>query len=217
MRDAPALFQAGSHRLLVLMAAQAEYGPALRARVAPVITGVGPIEAAIAATRALEACLDLASLPDIVLSLGSAGSATLEQGAIYQVASIAYRDMDASPLGFVKGVTPFLDHPVNTPLPFRLPDIPTARLSTGADIVSGPAYRAIDADMVDMESFAVLRVCQTFGVPMIGLRGVSDGAKDLHHYDDWTALLAHIDAALAAILDRLGDLLDRRALTAAAP
>jgi len=210
-RRAPALFEAAGRRVLVVMAAQAEYGPALRARVQPVMTGVGPVEAAIGATRALEACLDAGGPPDLVLSLGSAGSNTLEQGAIYQIASVAYRDMDASPLGFVKGVTPFLDHPPAIALPCRLPDIPVASLSTGADIVSGAAYAAIDADMVDMESFAVLRVCQTFGVPLIGLRGVSDGAADLHHYDDWTALLGHIDQEMAAILDRFGDLIDRAA------
>jgi adenosylhomocysteine nucleosidase len=199
----------GRRRALVVMAAQAEYGPALRARLSPVITGVGPVEAAIGATRALQACLDAATPPDLVLSLGSAGSSTLEQGAVYQVASVGYRDMDASPLGFVKGVTPFLDHPVEIALPFTLPGVPRARLSTGANIVSGAAYAAIDADMVDMESFAVLRACQTFGVPMLGLRGVSDGAKELHHYDDWTALLAHLDVELAGIVDRLDDLLDR--------
>lgn len=189
------------------MATEAEYGPALQARIAPVITGVGPIEAAIGATRALEALADLADLPDFVLSLGSAGSNTLEQGAVYQVASVSWRDMDASALGFTKGVTPFLDHPVETDLPLRLPGIPAARLSTGADVVSGAAYAAIDADMVDMESFALLRACQHFGVPLIGLRGISDGAQELRHYNDWAALLGHLDLELAAILDRLPGLL----------
>ncbi|QLP96911.1 MAG: 5'-methylthioadenosine/S-adenosylhomocysteine nucleosidase [Rhodoblastus sp.] len=208
-RAAPTLFAVDGRRILVVMAAQAEYGPALQARLRPAMIGVGPVEAAIGATRALEACLDAGGPPDLALSLGSAGSNRLEQGAVYQIASVSYRDMDASALGFVKGVTPFVDHPPTIALPYRLPDIPVATLSTGADIVSGAAYAAIEADMVDMESFAVLRACAAFGVPMIGLRGVSDGAKDLHHYDDWTALLGHIDAEMAAIVDRLGDLLAR--------
>ncbi len=206
-RKPPALLEAGTHRILVLMAVEAEYGPALKARITPVMTGVGPVEAAIGAARALEACLDLGALPDLVLSLGSAGSNTLEQGAIYQVASVSYRDMDASPLGFTKGVTPFLDHPPEITLPYRLPDLPAKRLSTGANIVSGAAYAAIEADMVDMESFAILRACQHFGVPLIGLRGISDGVRELHHYDDWTELLGHLDIELAAIIDRLPSLL----------
>lgn len=206
-RRAPAVLETGNRRILVVMATEAEYGPALRARITPVITGVGPVEAAIGTARALEACLDLAALPDLVLSLGSAGSATLEQGAVYQARSVAYRDMDASPLGFTKGVTPFLDHAPEIALPVLLAGVPGARLSSGANIVSGAAYATIDADMVDMESFAVLRACQSFGVPMIGLRGISDGAKELHHYDDWTALLGHLDVALAEIIDRLPDIL----------
>lgn len=206
-RRAPPLLEAAGRRILIVMATEAEYGPALRARIRPVITGVGPIEAAIGTARALEACLDLGTLPDLVLSLGSAGSNRLEQGGVYQAASVSWRDMDASPLGFPKGVTPFLDHPPEIDLPLRLAEIPAARLSTGANIVSGAAYAAIDAEMVDMESFAVLRACQAFSLPMIGLRGISDGADALRHYDDWAGLLGHLDLALAAILDRLDALL----------
>lgn len=206
-RAMPPLLEAGGRRFLVIMATEAEYGPALRRRLTPVITGVGPVEAAIGTARALEACLDLETLPDYVLSLGSAGSATLEQGKVYQVTSVSYRDMDASPLGFTKGVTPFLDHPVEMPLPVRLAGIETARLSTGANIVSGAGYATIDADMVDMETFALLRACQHFEVPLIGLRGISDGARELHHYDDWAELLGHLDVELAAIIDRLATIM----------
>ncbi len=61
--------------------------------------------------------------------------------------------------------------------------------------------------MVDMESFAVLRACESFSVPMIGLRGISDGAHELRHYSDWTALLGHLDEELAGIIQRLDELL----------
>lgn len=205
--SAPRLLRTASHRILVVMAASVEYGPALQERITPVITGLGPVEAAIGTTRALQDCLDHQGLPDLVLSLGSAGSRRLEQGAIYQVSAVSYRDMDASPLGFEKGRTPFLDLPAELALPLRLRQVPAARLSTGANIVSGPAYDAIDADMVDMETYAVLRACQHFGVPTIGLRGISDGAEDLRHYTDWTALLGHLDREMAAIIDRLESLL----------
>lgn len=207
-RKAPLFLETTRHRLLVVMAASAEYGPELQARIAPEMIGVGPVEAAIGTTRALEACHDHGAMPDYVLSIGSAGSNTLEQGAIYQVTSVSYRDMDASPLGFTKGVTPFLDHPPEILLPLVLPGLPAARLSTGGNIISGAAYGAIDADMVDMETFAVLRACERFKTPLIGLRGISDGARDLHHYDDWTELLVHIDRDLAAIIDRIGPLIE---------
>jgi adenosylhomocysteine nucleosidase len=57
--------------------------------------------------------------------------------------------------------------------------------------------------MVDMETFAVLRACQHFGVPMIALRGISDGAAELKHVGDWTEYLHVIDEKLAAAVDRL--------------
>ena len=63
----------------------------------------------------------------------------------------------------------------------------------------------IDAEMVDMETFAVLRACQHFGVPLIGLRGISDGAAELRHVDDWTEYLHVIDEKLADAVDRLAD------------
>ena len=71
------------------------------------------------------------------------------------------------------------------------------RVSTGGNIVSGAAYAAIPEDMVDMESFAVQRACQQFGLPLIALRGISDGAEELQHFDDWTRYLDVIDGRLA--------------------
>lgn len=199
----------GGKRVLFAMAAEAEYGPHLKRRFVPLISGIGPVEAGVRLSAELSAAAAAGNLPDLVVSLGSAGSRVLEQTEIYQVAAVSYRDMDASVLGFGKGVTP---SPGTVPgeglpavftLPLRIPGIPEATLSTGADIVSGSSYDGIDADMVDMETFAVLRACQLFDVPLIGLRGISDGAADLHHVDNWTEYLHVIDEKLAAAVDRL--------------
>ncbi|HUH49768.1 MAG TPA: 5'-methylthioadenosine/S-adenosylhomocysteine nucleosidase [Mycoplana sp.] len=190
-------------RLLYVMAVDAEYGEHLRSRIVPLLTGIGPVEAAVQVTRALAQLEARNGLPDLVVCLGSAGSAKLEQTEIYQATSVSYRDMDASPLGFPKGATPLLDLPAVVPMPLRVAEILEARLSTGANIVSGAAYEAIDADMVDMETFAVLRACQAFGVPLIGLRGISDGKAELKHVGDWTEYLHVIDEKLADAIDRL--------------
>ena len=192
-------------RLLFVMAADAEYGPHLKARFRPLMTGVGPVEAAVSLTAALSDLNGQARLPHLVVSLGSAGSRMLEQADVYQAASVSYRDMDASAFGFERGRTPFLDLPAEVPLPFIIPQIPAARVSTGANVVSGSAYEAIDADLVEMETFAVLRACQRFGVPLIGLRGISDGKADVHHIGDWTEYLHVIDERLAEAVDRLKD------------
>ncbi|ANK74567.1 MULTISPECIES: 5'-methylthioadenosine/S-adenosylhomocysteine nucleosidase [Ensifer] len=191
------------HKVLYVMAVDAEYGPHLKGRIKPLMTGVGPVEAAVVLTRTLAELTAERALPDLVVSLGSAGAATLEQTEVYQAVSVGYRDMDASPLGFEKGATPFLDLPAVVPLPLRIPGVPEARLSTGANIVSGAAYETIDADMVEMETFAVLRACQSFGIPLIALRGISDGKAELKHVNDWTEYLHVIDEKLASVIDRL--------------
>ncbi|MCR9138497.1 MAG: 5'-methylthioadenosine/S-adenosylhomocysteine nucleosidase [Alphaproteobacteria bacterium] len=195
------LKQMGGRQVLFVMAADQEYGAALQSRFKPLITGVGPVEAAVQLAAALGA-LD-ADRPDLIVSLGSAGSRDLEQTKIYQVASVSYRDMDASALGFEKGATPFLDMPVTLDMPFRIDGLPAASLSTGANIVSGNSYDDIDADMVDMETFAVMRVCQHYNIPLVGLRGISDGRDELRRIGDWTEYLHVIDENLAEAVDRL--------------
>ena len=189
-------------RVLFVMAVDAEYGPHLKARFTPLLTGVGPIEAGIAMGAALHSLEARDSLPDLVVSLGSAGSRRCPLGEIFQITSVSWRDMDATRLGFPKGVTPMVDHPVDIPLVTPLP-LPLARLSTGANVVGGEDYAGIDADMVDMESFAIARACARYDVPLMGLRGVSDGPGDLNHINNWMELLGLIDERLAQAVDLL--------------
>lgn len=187
---------------LYVMAAEPEYGPELRKRIAPLMTGIGPVEATLMLTQELMRLRALRIMPKRVISLGSAGSSTLQQTEIYQVASVYYRDMDATAFGFEKGRTPYLNAPVHIELSCPL-DLPTARLGTGASVVSGSAYEAIDADMVDMETFALKRVCMAFNVELIGLRGISDGDEEIKQVSDWTQYLEIIDGKLAQAVDEL--------------
>ncbi len=197
------LKQIGDKKLLYVMAAQPEYGVALQSRINPLMCGVGPVEAAVVVTGVLTELKLSGSMPDIIVSLGSAGSRMLEQTGVYQAKSVSYRDMDASALGFEKGTTPLLDLPKELTMPVVMEDIPAVRLSTGANVVSGDAYNDIDADMVDMETFAILRACHRFDVPLIALRGISDGKDELDKLEDWTEYLHIIDVKLAEVIDLL--------------
>lgn len=185
--------------ILYLMAAKAEFGPHLAARIQPTMIGIGPVEAALATTRILAERHE--SLPSLVVCLGSAGSHRLTQCGVYQAISVSYRDMDASALGFPKGVTPLLDLPPTLDLVPTVAGLVPATLSTGANVVTGPAYDALVEDMVDMETFAVKRACQTFGVPLLGLRGISDGDETVSRIEDWTQYLHIIDERLAEAVD----------------
>jgi adenosylhomocysteine nucleosidase len=203
MPAVPDLTPMGNLAVLFVMATEQEFGEHLKRRIRPVITGVGPVEAAVGTSIALGELERAGRRPDLVVSLGTAGSARLDHAGIYQVASIAYRDMDASPLGFDKGVTPFTGQPAVIEIPQRIPDVPAASISTGGDIISGKAYDAIDADMVDMETYAVFRSAERLGIPAIGLRGISDGRSDLTGLHDWLAFLHILDEKLALVLDDL--------------
>lgn len=189
--------------ILYVMATELEYGPALRSRISPLITGVGPVEAAMAVTERLTRLAVDDKLPLLLVSLGSAGSAELEQCGLYQASEVSWRDMDASALGFEAGVVPFLDLPATQRLGPFVPGLPLAALSTGANIVSGEGYDGIEAAMVDMETYAVLRACQRFGLPLIALRGISDGDRELGSLADWTQYLGIIDVKLAEAVDGL--------------
>jgi len=183
--------------ILYVMAAEQEYGKYLKEMISPLMTGIGPVEAGVAMAGALATARHNGSLPELVVSLGSAGSARLEQMVVYQATSVSYRDMDATLLGFEKGCTPCLDLPANVELAPRIPGLPGASLSTGANIVSGAAYGSIAEDMVDMESFAIMRACQSYDVPLVVIRGISDGVEDIKGMTDWTQYLDIIDHKLA--------------------
>ena len=188
--------------VLFVMATEQECGPELTKRIHPLITGVGPVEAASVTSEVLTRLKAEGELPHLVFSLGSAGSRNLEHAEVYQLASVSYRDMDCSPLGFARGLVPFLDEPAVIAIPQQIPGIASASIATGASIVSGAAYDAIEADMVDMESYAVYRAAKRFNVPMIGLRGITDGKSELSRYEDWADYLEIVDRKLAADIDK---------------
>lgn len=192
----------GSKRALFVMAAEPEYGPHLRARFVPLITGIGPVEAALHVGIALARMEAAGTLPDLIVCLGSAGSRRCALGSVHQIGSVSWRDIDASALGVEPGVVPYLDEPKDLPLETPL-DLPIATLSSGGDVVSGDHWGRVSADMVDMETYAVARAARTFAVPLVGLRGVSDGPGELAGAHDWHKLLGYLDGELAKAVDLL--------------
>ena len=195
--------------VLTLVAAQSEYGIKMReAGIYPEFIGIGPIEASFNATKILMRQQFDNKLPDVIFSVGTAGSATLNQADLYQITSASYRDMNAVAFGFPKGVTPFADYPAVFELPMLFKDMPTASIATGACVINkqgsaGITFSDIDADCVDMETYAVMRVAHEFKIPVIGLRGISDGKHDSHGIASWEEYLSIIDVKIANFYNRL--------------
>ena len=207
--EAPTRHIFGETTVLFVMATRQEYTLALQKKISALITGVGPIEAS-AGLAALLGEWKGAKLgvPDLIVALGSAGSPTLDHAGIYQASSVTYRDMDCSPLGFERGVTPFSEHPATLALGPRIPGVKSATLSSGGAIINGAAYEELGADMVDMETYSYAHAARRFGVPLISLRGISDGRDPLMHVDDWTKALEDIGLGLCRAIDLLGEMLE---------
>lgn len=211
------LTRIAGHSVLFAIAAEAEYGPALRARIDAFPCGIGVVEAGVRVTARLAELAQAGRAPDLVVSLGSAGSARLEQGSVYQVSSVSWRDIDASPLGFAPGEVPLAGLPLALPLATPLAGVPVAALSTGSDFVTGAGWARIAAGMVDMETYAIARACRAFGLPLLGWRGISDGSEALTRIGEWHEALPLIDRRLAVLVDGLEAVLARDGLAALHP
>lgn len=142
-------------------------------------TGVGKVNAALALTQALatRACDDL-----VVVNLGSAGSQVFTAGQVVQAQRFFQRDMDASPIGFPLGLTPFeTESHIESAL--LLPDLPQATCYTGDSFVTEP-HPHLELEIIDMEAYAMAKACQRLGVPFASLKFITDGA-DGAAASDW--------------------------------
>jgi adenosylhomocysteine nucleosidase len=96
--------------------------------VVAVLSRIGKVAAAVTATVLLERL----GVRAIVFSGVAGGLAPgVDVGDVVVATELLQHDMDASPLGFTKGVTPYLDHPVHTSLPTPIAGLPAAAARCG--------------------------------------------------------------------------------------
>src|SRR5690349_13254355 len=119
-------------RPLVVMALPQEGGALFESAQVPVLyTGVGKINAAYHLTLKL-AEYRARNLPlPLVVNFGTAGSAQFPRGQLVSCRTFVQRDMDASPLGFAPGATPFDDTPNVLTFPSLVTHLPEAICGTG--------------------------------------------------------------------------------------
>jgi adenosylhomocysteine nucleosidase len=169
--------------LLVVMALELESQGLFAARGVPVLyTGIGKVNAAYRLTRALaEHRARYGELPRVV-NFGTVGSPKLAAGSVVACRRFVQRDMDVSGLGFPLGTTPFEDVPAMLEFEALFPELPEAVCGSGDRFETGKPI--VDCDVIDMEAYALAKVCHLEGAKMGAVKFVTDGA-DGNAGTDW--------------------------------
>ena len=146
--------------------------------------GVGKVNAAITLTRALAGYASAGRAMPLVVNFGSAGSPVHPSGSFLCCHEFVQRDMDVRGLGFPIGVTPYDDVPATLRFSPRFTSLTPAVCGSGDSFVTagkGEAYA-----VVDMEAYALAKVCVRATAEFASVKYVTDGA-DHAAADDWQA------------------------------
>lgn len=117
-----------------------------------------------------------------LLNLGTAGSSFFNAHDLVEVTQFVQRDMDVSPLGFAVGITPMdEEYPSAIDLEPYFTHLPRGICGTGDSFETGKPK--VDCNLVDMEGYAIAKVCKKLGVRFISVKYITDGANDTAHLD----------------------------------
>ena len=149
-------------------------------RFAPVVhTGVGKLNAAIQLYEAI-----LFHKPDLVINYGTAGSVSQKTGLL-KIDSFVQRDMDVRGLGVPRGITPFTDE--------QLPTKSGIVLASGDSFVTDSKLHLegldIPVDLIDMEAYALNKVCEHHDTQFDCYKYVTD-STDGDASSDWVENVA---------------------------
>ena len=172
---------------LVVMALEIEaQGLFAREGVPVLYTGVGKVNAALTLTRQLMHYRAAGLKPPVVLNLGTAGSRRFPTGALVACHEFVQRDMDVSALGFAVGHTPYEDLPARLVFPPLFGHLPTGVCGSGDSFETGAPRLAYE--VVDMEGYALAKVCRVEGARFGCAKFITDGA-DHRAATDWQSNL----------------------------
>lgn len=147
-----------------------------RQGIAVLYTGVGKINAAVALCGRLAQYRHAGRPPPLVVNFGTAGSLHHPARTLVGCHRFIDRDMDASPLGFAPGVTPFDKLPAMLEFAPRFARLPAAICG------SGDSFATRDSDnccgVFDMEAYALAKACRIEGADFACAKYVSDGADE---------------------------------------
>jgi adenosylhomocysteine nucleosidase len=172
---------------LVVMALEIESQGLFAERNVPVLyTGLGKVNAAYRLTRALSEHRARHGTLPVVVNFGTVGSPTLAAGTVVACRHFVQRDMDVTGLGFELGTTPFEEVPARLEFERLFPELPEGVCGTGDRFETGKP--PISCDVIDMEAYALAKVCHLEGAQFGAVKFVTDGA-DGNAGVDWQANL----------------------------
>lgn len=142
---------------------------------APVVhTGIGKVNACINLYAAI-----IKHQPELVINYGTAGGIS-DLNGLHKVVHFVQVDMDVRGLDFPRGVTPLMGE--NLPIKTGLV------LGTGDSFITNAEKQLeglnIEIDLVDMEGYALKKVCKHHGVAFESYKFISDAANESAG-EDW--------------------------------
>lgn len=169
------------NKIVILMALKEESQGLVEQLNLPIYyTGVGKINAAMCATE-----VALRESPDLIINLGSAGSSRFLIGSLVEVIRFRQKDMDVSALGFPLGVTPMEEDGGDIKV-FQKTNCISGVCGTGDSFETKPSK--LECDLVEMEAYAIAKVCRRQKIDFLCLKYITDGADGNSHLD-WSANL----------------------------
>lgn len=163
-------------------------------------SGVGKVNAAATLARRLAELRCGGTPATLAINLGTAGSRTIAAHTLVACDRFGQRDMDVSGLGFPVGVTPFDDAPSVIEFPIVFPHL-SQKLCTSGDSFATHRH-AVESDVVDMEAFALAKVCLGERVAFACAKYITDGA-DSDSAAHWEAALDAAAQSFAALYSSL--------------
>ena len=152
-------------------------------------TGVGKVNATLKLTQKFGKFSSYIPY-DLVINYGTAGSKELSIGELVDCTKFIQRDMDVTGLGFMKTQTPFEN---NIPIILDFDHVEFNPIGKKVSCGSGDSFvedrTNYYGEVVDMEAYALAKVCWLFGIPFISFKYITDGA-DKQSHKDWEKNLA---------------------------
>lgn len=180
-------------KILVLAALESEFFSPDALGLPIIYTGIGKINAAACATKSI-----LEYSPDLIVNVGTAGSLKKDLVGINLISEVIEHDMNAEPLA-KRGQTPFdkISHCLKS-------DIGNKKCATGDSFVTeiDPWLVQQGVDLVDMELFAIAKVCETFGIKWRSMKYVSDYVNE-NSADHWSDSLKNASLQIERSISEL--------------